>query len=393
MLDKSIVLIVLLLSFSFNTFAEEVSVAIKKSTLVSTDPNVKVPVLEVITLNGYRQALTKEILARNLDSDKFWEKFEEKKMSDAEEINFLKPLFLNVTMLTPPANPEDEFERSVLKYDLDKTKVDALFEEMLSTLPDVTIKTFYIQPDIRIDSTLSWSDIGVSKAENFSGVIVESWKKWAAAQFKNFTNVVVLEKDLGKIPEGLNAESVTLKWNSQLKRSEVFQDRKSARFELTAQYVLVNTKTNQTLIGFDFPLQKREFGVYNPKDLSSNLASLIYNLLNSQTVKINGALELNRATSTLSVVDMKVTGKHGLFDITQLNGFLSERFKDIALTSELKSYSSEGSVITLKSTLPAENLFARFAKEGGKFPLNEQKVLLFSPESKGFAIIEKEANN
>ncbi len=266
MLNKSIALFLLVLCFSFNTYAEEVSVALKKDTLVSTDPAVKVPVLMLMTLNGYRQALTKELIARDLDSDKFWAKLEEKKLTDDQEIELLKPIFLNVAMLSQPANPTDEFERSVFKYDLDKARVDALFNEYLSNLPDVTIKTFYIRPDIRIDDSMSWSDVGVSKAENFSGVIVESWKKWASTQFKNFGNVVVLDKDLTQIPSNMNAESVTLKWNSLLKRAEVFQDRKSARFELTAQYLLVNTKTNQTLVGFDFPTQKREFTVYNPKD-------------------------------------------------------------------------------------------------------------------------------
>ncbi|TDP51690.1 hypothetical protein C8D79_3134 [Bacteriovorax stolpii] len=393
MLNKSIALFLLVLCFSFNIYAEEVSVALKKDTLVSTDPAVKVPVLMLMTLNGYHQALTKELIARDLDSDKFWAKLEEKKLTDDQEIELLKPIFLNVTMLSQPANPTDEFERSVFKYDLDKAKVDALFNEYLSNLPDVTIKTFYIRPDIRIDDSMSWSDVGVSKAENFSGVIVESWKKWATTQFKNFGNVVVLDKDLTQIPSNMNAESVTLKWNSQLKRAEVFQDRKSARFELTAQYLLVNTKTNQTLVGFDFPTQKREFTIYNPKDLSSNLASLIYNLLNSQTVRINSSLELNRATSTLTMVEMKVTGKHGLFDITQVNSFLAEQFKDVGLVAELKSYSTEASVISVKSTLPVESLYARLAKDGGKYSLNEQKILLFSSENHSFAIIEKQANN
>jgi hypothetical protein len=40
-----------------------------------------------------------------------------------------------------------------------------------------------------------------------------------------------------------------------------------------------------------------------------------------------------------------------------------------------------------------EALYAILAKDGGKFALNEQKILLFSPETKAFAIIPKEANN
>ncbi len=393
MLSKSITLLLFVLCFSFSAYCDEVNVALKKSTLTTRDPNVKIPVLTLMALNAYRQALTKELISRNLDSDKFWEKLEEKKLNDEEEVALFKPLFMNVSMLSQPPNPADEFERTVFKYDLDKLKAESLFNEYLTNLPDVTIKTFYIIPDIKIEESMSWSDVGVSKAENFSGVIVDSWKKWASSQFKNFANVVVLDKEMAQVPENLNPESVTLKWNSLLKRAEVFQDRKSARFELSAQYLLINTKTNQTLVGFDFPTQKKEFGIYSPKDLSSNLASLVFNLLNSQTSKITGALELNRATSTLSVVEVKITGKHGLFDITQINNFLAEQFKDIGLSAELKNYSSAGSAISIKSTLSASELYARLAKDGGKYSLNEQKILLFSPENHSFAIIEKQANN
>lgn len=388
MLNKA--LAILVFCFSLYSYANEVEVTLKKAP---ADSSEKVQVLPLLTLNGYRQALTKELLARNLDSDLFWKKLEEKNLKDEEESALFKPLFLNPVFLTGPANPADEYERATFKYELDTKKVDSFFGEILSTLPDVTLKTFYLYPEIKIDDTMTWSDVGVNKAENFSGVIVESWKKWAATQFKNFPNVVVLEKDLNDVPASLNPESVTLKWTSQLKRAEVFSDRKSARFEVVAQYVLVNTKTKQTLVGFDFPTQKREFGIYNTKELSSNLASLIYNLLNSQTGKITGALELNRATSTLSLTQMKITGQHGLFDITQLNSFLAENFKDIALSSELKSYSSDSSVISIKSTLSEDSLVARFAKDGGRFPLNEQKILVFSPENRSFAIIPKEANN
>ena len=146
-------------------------------------------------------------------------------------------------------------------------------------------------------------------------------------------------------------------------------------------------------MGFDFPIQKKEVGIAIPKELSSNLASLVFNLLNSQSVKINSALELNLASSARSSVEVKVMGKHGLLDITQINSFLVEHFKSIGLTAELKNYSSDSSSISIKSTMNPEGLYALFAKDGGKLPLNEQKILLFNPENKSFAIISKEANN
>ncbi len=386
MLSKTF--LVLCLLFSFNVFGVEqsVEVVVKKDAATS-------PQMDLLTLNGYRQAITSELLKSNLDSEKFWKKFEEKKLSPSEEAEFFRPLFRNPVFLSGKENPEDLFIKSIFKFDLDLEKFKALTSEFLSDLPDVSLKTFYIIPDIGIDRDMTWTDVGVSKKENFSGVIIESWKKWAATQFKNYPNVVVLEKDLSVKPSNLNPESVTLKWNSMLKKGEVFQDRRTVRYELSAQYVLVNTKSNETLVGFDFPLQKRELGINSAKDLSSNLASLVYNLLNSQTAKLTQALTQNQASAALSVVEVKITGKHGIFDITQINTILMEKFKEQALTSELKSYSSEGSMIALKSKLPPQELFNMLAKDGGKYPLNEQKILSFSPETNTFAIISKEANN
>jgi hypothetical protein len=315
-------------------------------------------------------------------------------LADKDEVELFRPLFLKFNVqINPTQVATDQFQRGTFAYDLDAEKFSKFYADTMSDAPDVSVKTFYIIPDINIAPEMNWFDVGVTRKENFSGVIIDSWKKWASAHFKNFTNVVVLEKDFATKPANMNAESVTLKWNSFLKKGEVFQDRKSAKYDLTAQYVLVNTKSNHSLVAFDFPTQKRELAIFNPKDLSSNLASLIYNLLNSQTAKISSALEQNLATGASSSVEIKVIGKLGLFDISQVNSFLNEHFKDISMSSEMKSYGSDGTTITLKSTLSPDDLYARFAKEGGKFPFNEQKILLFSSENKTFAIISKEANN
>ncbi|MBY0414017.1 MAG: hypothetical protein K2Q18_07620 [Bdellovibrionales bacterium] len=370
-----------------------------------------VKIEDILTLNGIRLAITSDLIKNNLDSELFWKKVEEKNLSLTNEINFFKPQFNQVSLvLAPPAvfvpatsqgqaqvvTPEDPFYRGILSYDLDSSKVKIFFNVVTDDLPDPSLKTFYIVPDIAIAKEMSWIDVGVTKEENFSGVIIESWKKWAATQFKNFPNVVILSKDLTNFNSRravLNPESVTLKWTSFLKKGEVYPDRKSARFDLSAQYVVVNSRTDQSIVAFDFPTQKREFTILNPKELSSNLASLVYNLLNSQTSKINSSLEISRSAVALTSVDIKVIGKHGLYDITQINSFLGAKFLDVGMVSELKSFASESSVISIKSTQAPDQLFALLGKDGGRFPLSEQKILLFSSENRTFAIIPKEANN
>lgn len=404
---KIFAIICLILSLNLAYSAEEQLQIVVKKTNIQQDVRGGVPKIKKepfsFLLNGMRQALTGELVKNEMNSEEFWQKIEEKNFSEADEINFFRPYFMrfnivmekplpvvsSVTTTPPPPPVVDQFQRATFSYEFYPAKIKSFFIETITGLPDVSVKTFYIIPEINISEEMSWSDVGVVKQESFTGVIVESWKKWAVAQFKNFPKVVVLEKDFAEKTDKFNLESVTLKWNSTIKKSEVFQDRKSARFEVGAQFVLVNTKTNQSLLAFDFPLQKREVGISNTQELSSNLASLVFNLLNSQAVKINSALELNRETSTLTIVDVKVTGQHGLLDITQLNSLLAERFKDFSLSSEMKNYSMDGSMISIKSTMNEETLYAKLSKDGGKFELNEQKILLFSPESKTFAITSK----
>ena len=406
MQDKALKLITmffLLLSLNIAFSAEEkIQIVVKKTDLIQDTrgghPAIKDGPFSLL-LNGMRQALTAELVKNEINPENFWKKITDKKFSDADEINFFRPFFnrFNIVMdklednapKIADAPNADQFQRATFSYEFDAAKIKSFFQETMADAHDEKTKTFYIIPDINISQEMSWMDVGVSKQENFTGVIVDSWKKWAETQFKSFPNVVILEKNFAEKSDQFNSESVTLKWNSTIKKSEVFQDRKSARFEVSAQFVLENTKSSQSLLAYDFPLQKKEITIINSKDLSSNLASLIYNLLNSQTIKINNALELNRASSTLSIVDIKLTGKHGLFDITQINSMLTERFKEFALTSEMKNYSMDSSVISIKSTLNQEALYALFVKDGGKFMFNEQKILLFSPDTKIFAIIPK----
>lgn len=403
-------LLVFILSTGLYAADTTLEVLVKK-----TDLSPGVNASELLIVNGIRQALTAEMVKGELDPALFWGKIESRKLAIADEVNLLRPLFSkfelrpvtavvqpspiktgapqNTAPTTPATASSDPFIRGNLVYDLDQVGLKTYYKNLISDMPDVSVKTFYIIPDINISREMSWADVGVTKKEFFSGVIVDSWKKWAVTQFKNFPNVVVLEKNFSPIPENMNPESVTLKWNSLLKKGEVYQDRKSARFELNAQYVIVNTLTNQSLVAFDFPAQKREVTIFNPKDLSSNLASLVYNLLNSQTVKINSALEQSKSMPMSKNVDVKVKGKLGLFAITQINNFLSEQFKDINLSSKLKSYSPEGSIITITSNLSGVDLFQKFSQSGGKLLFDEQKILLFSSEDQSFAFIPKEANN
>jgi hypothetical protein len=401
-------LIIFLFIFFLSSFAYASETEIAEVVIKKSDLSPAVNELDLFMVNGMRQALTRSVISQNLDQEVFWKNIEAKNLVVKDEIALFKPLFITSDLLvneaapaapvasassTAPAKASDIFKRASFQFELNPELTKKFINQMMSNLPDVSLKTFYIVGEISLHPDLSWTDVGVVRKENFSGVILESWKKWVLENFKSYENIVILEKDFDQKFENMNSESVILKWNSQLRRSTFNSARKTAKFEVSAQYLLVNAKTNETLVAFDFPLQKRDVNVGDSKELSSTLASLVYNLLNSQTAKISAGLETNKNTGSLTSLEMTVTGQYGLSDIYLMNNVLREKFKEIQLSLSLKTYSSGSSIITLKSTATPERLYQFLALENGKFPLSEQKLLVFDPAAKSFAIIPNSQNN
>jgi len=366
---------------------------------------------DLLTLNGIRLTLTSELENLKLDSKLFWEKLDQKKYSAADELKELKNVFNDLSVAEFVSGPQtaqapaqdqppgdkptveaDEKISGSLKADLDLEKLKNFYDQLINNLEATKIKTFYILADIGLSgSTMSWEDLGVSKAENFSGVIVDSWIKLMQKDFKTFEAVVPLEKDFSKKPDYMNSRSVTLKWNSTFKKTGVDDQKKTAFYELTAQYVLVNSKSGTVLLSFDFPVQKRELNTQNKKALSSSLASLVYNLLLSQSSKIQGVIE-SQGSVERSRVELKLLGA-GLSDVYSLNSLLQEKLKDFKASASMKSYSSGEATIQLDAEASVDQILDKLSMDGGKFPLNEQKILLFNRADKSFAFIPKDSNN
>lgn len=368
---------------------------------------------DLLMLNGIQLILTSELENLKLDSKLFWEKLEQKKYSSSDELKELKPLFTDLLVSEFVAGPTaapagasstsgatgekpavevDDKITGSLKAELDLDKLKNFYDQLINNLEATKIKTFYILSDIGLSGgTMTWEDLGVSKAENFIGVIVDSWTKLAQKEFKSFEAVMPLEKDFSKKPDYMNSKSVTLKWNSTFKKTGVDEQKKTAFYELTAQYVLVNTKSGSVLTSFDFPIQKREFNTQNTKALSSSLASLVYNLLLSQTSKIQGVLE-SQGSVERSRVELKLLGA-GLSDIYSLNSLLQEKLKEFKAQASMKSYSSGEATILLDAEASVDQILDKLSTNGGKFPLNEQKILLFNRADKSFAFIPKDSNN
>lgn len=384
--------------FAFTALTAAFAVTVEQEVFANkAEVTTELTETDLLTLNGMRLSVTAELIARKLDSKAFWEKLEQKKLTPKEELETLKPFFSDVTVArfvpAPDAPKTDEARiTGSMKGELDSEKLRVYFDQLISNLEATKYKTFYILADIGISTaTMTWEDLGITIPENFTGVVIDSWLKLAQKDFKNFDAYTVLEKDFSTKPDYMNAKSVTLKWNSTFRKTFTDEQKKTASYELSAQYILVNTKSGTILTSFDFPLQKREVSVLNKKALSSTLASLVYNLLLSQTSRIQEAME-SQGTAERTTVELKLS-KAGLSEVFALNSMIQEKLKEQKGVASMKSFSSGEAVISVEATANAEQILDKLSSDGGKFPLNEQKILLFNRADKSFAFIPKDSNN
>lgn len=404
MLSKSFFILMLFL-FVSSLFAKTIELevfAIKSEAINDLKEE------EQLELNGFSQAITSELEFLKLDSALFWEKVGAKiGQSKKEEHSFLKSFFNNILLSqSVPALKKGEGAKEkkkddlaevkltgILKADLLSAKLQASYKELLENLSETRMRTFYILSSIELDSGLEWSDLGVSKSEHFSGVIVKSWRELFEKELKGFEKVVIIENDFLDKPDYMNAKSVTLKWNSTFKKLSINNEKKTALFELSAQAIMVNTKSGQVINSFDFPILKREFDTQNKKNLSSGLASLVYNLIYTQRAKLMASIEMMEKNQERSQFEAKMVSRSSLTEMYLINSFLQEKFIHIKLTSQIKSYSSEGAILLINAEGTEEKILDSLSLEGGKFSLNEQKVLLFNRLDKSFAILPKDSNN
>jgi hypothetical protein len=397
------------LCFLNTSFAKNISVAVSANRAdVSTELNED----QVLLLNGMRLAVTSELEELKYDSHLYWQKLEQKKMSAIEESIYLKAFFSSeaIARSTGPVI-ETGSEKPIAKpmggskvnvplilsgtftATLDSSKLKSNFEDVISGNEEAKLKTFYFLSSIEIDKGMTWEDTGVSKSLNFTEAIMDSWKKLAEKNFGGFEKTVILERDFSKRPESMNSKSVILKWKSILKKVSENRDTQSAQYQLSAQYLLQNAKSGNHLMAFDFPEIKRTFETNNKSGLSSNLASLIYNLLLSQSAKIQSVLAGEAKMADFCEVELTVFKSSGLSEVYQINSFLQEKFQSLKLTSKMKSFENNRAALLVRAEGSEEKMLDALNAGGGRWPLNEQKVLQFNRVDKTFAILPKESNN
>ncbi len=246
---------------------------------------------------------------------------------------------------------------------------------------EIPKKILYINAAVEIEKGLAWEELGVTSKESFTEVITKSWKIWAESHFNKFELVETIA------PPGVTSKShhfsAILQWSSQIKKLD------DKYLELSAEYVLRGLKSNEVLLSYSFPAQKILIDHYSNQVTGSKVASLIYNLLNSQTGKIKTIHDSIKESDESVNLLIVIRGNVSLSETIEIKNILQNRFKEISLSVELKEYSLKDTSLFIRASVTEEKLLLTLAN-AGQIPINEQKILLFKLEDKSFAIIPKE---
>jgi hypothetical protein len=341
--------------------------------------------------------------SEKLDCDLLTKKLTDKKYSADDLMKYHSSFFSEIQMVKvvnkdASADTSKSLNQSIFnihaKFDLDKFKQS--FKEITLDFEELKAKNFFIEPKINLFSNTNWTDLGVSREESFSGAILNSWKGLIQKNLPEYKNQDVKNNALF-LKENLNLvhpQSVTLGWNTDIKKVYFDAITKKISFEISAHFVLINTINRNVILSFDFPIQKRELDSSNKKELSSVLASLVFNLLNSQMSKIQSSLTTSNQMNSLEI---KLTGMTSLSEIYKAKKAIETALISQKVLISVKKMNTIESVLKLDSVVSDEIKMFALLKTHGPILLdetivepNEQKFLYFDNENKSFAIRKKD---
>lgn len=348
-----------------------------------------------LLFNAFKDIISKELNNEGLNSNFFWEKFDEKFEEHFEPTK--KALSEKYGIENEDVNPKEKekykkalrLKRFTQKGDfggiksaihsysikrmtrstqiansryiqinakLNKKKLNALYIKLTNNGNFKIFKNLYISADFSLEN-MTWADAGVDVKDDFISVVKDHWKKWLGKSLSDSVeNFVLMDagqeksvKDYLRIPtEGAQIEenlknSLWLKFNVIIakKGEDIFLRKREFNFSLT--FLLIEIEKNSLLSHFDFNSQPQKYDFINSHELSSNLASMVYR------IPLDKFRDFKKNISSLP------TNSHSLFltvknigsiqELFEFNEFLAEKGVSLQVFTQIKSLSGKNARI------------------------------------------------
>lgn len=258
-------------------------------------------------------------------------------------------------------------------------------------------ETLYFDLDLTLSKDLSVQEIGVSDLTSITGAVVDAWKKWAQKDLPQFKNVEDFRALNFKSAEQ-HPKNYTVEFKAHLKKLARATITGRLDVEVSAQYVVIRLSDRKVLSSFDFPNIQRTLETKVQKELSSKVASLIFNLLNAKTADLNQVLASQFTNDTNLVTGHKfaIRGAQSLLEINKLNTTLRNvNLKSqvlCKLETQIKSFSTESAELALESACSELNIM-EYLKSLGQLEIDNGRVFHFLPNEKSFEIFTVSPHN
>lgn len=259
------------------------------------------------------------------------------------------------------------------------------------------LETLYFDLDLSLSKDLTVQEIGVSDLSSITNAVIDAWKKWAQKDLPQFKNVEDF-KALNFKEAEQNPKNYVVEFKAHLKKLPRASITGRLDLEVSAQYVVVRLSDRKILSSFDFPNIQRTLETKVQKELSSKVASLVFNLLNAKTADLNQVLasQFTNDTSTMLEHKFAIRGAQSLLEINKLNTLLrninAKPTVLCKLETQIKSFSTDNALIALESLCSELNMM-EYLKSLGQLEIDNGRVFHFLPNEKSFEIFTVSPHN
>lgn len=292
----------------------------------SKDEDSLVFIKQQLLYQSFRQIITKEMETLSLDAKVFWQRYDEQ----FEE--YFKPVEEKLKEKHKPeesAKNRTEFEkalrtqklnalsrygrlqRAIQSYSIkrmtrspqvpnsrfmtvearvDRKNLTDLYMSFIRTGTNSGYERLYLASDFQLINA-SWSDTGVEIEKDFTSVVNDHWKKWLVENGGlNNTEITVADSsDLSRFDERIQKSDTIidnssgpgelwLKVTVRLNKTNEDSVLLKRSFQVSGEYVLIDSKSNFVLDKGDLPTEIGSFSTADLHQFSSQLASMIYRM-------------------------------------------------------------------------------------------------------------------
>lgn len=311
-------------------------------------------------------------------------------------------------------NPNRRYMRMNVK--VNRRSLQKLYAQFVSDSFQMHYDRLIVLTDINLENGV-WTDLGVSNKSVLESALNESWQKWFTNNYSNISNLIEFENakiamenesskeenaaapenqeeaeiDQKLISEATDAMSSEEKVVKELRLSVEVRIKKTFEDQLESFVgfgikVFINVfdpATNKLIVSSDITEEPQKFSTKDVKELSSSVASAIYNLPLKKLEGLKSDVLKNKSQTHY----VKVKFKHFPADLILLRSKIEEVGIGAGLDAEVVNYRPMLSEIKISHNASQEKLTAMLARVNEvKFLQDNNLIVQFNTETNAYHI-------